>query len=97
MVKPAESSQPPKPVLTDFWRNNCSEDPEFAFEQYVQMYHSCFKPATSPRPYGNGSSSYFHREGIKECRERLLTRPNKDVSAGAAREDADDLLELGLR
>ncbi|PPQ82744.1 hypothetical protein CVT25_009298 [Psilocybe cyanescens] len=90
-------SEGPKTVLTDFWKNNCADDPEFAFEQYVQMYHSCFMPATSPGPYGLRSSSYFHREGIRECRERLLTRQNTEISAGASQEKVDDLLELGLR
>jgi len=86
-----------KSPLKDFWKTNCTDDPEFAYEQYVSLYHSCFKPATSPAPYGRASSSYFHREGIKECRERLLTMKNSMIAEGASQDRADDILELGLR
>ncbi|KAF4611504.1 hypothetical protein D9613_003871 [Agrocybe pediades] len=84
-------------ALKDFWKKNCTNDPQFAYEQYVSLYHSCFKPATSPAPYGRSSSSYYHRVGIMECRKRLLTLTNASIAAGASKDRADDILELGLR
>jgi hypothetical protein len=91
-------AKPEEPLLPlNFWQKSCDSDPEFAFEQYVAMYHNCFKPATSPAPYGEGVSAYFHRECVRECRERLAKLTMKDVRTGAAKKRVDDLLEMGLR
>ncbi|KDR78326.1 hypothetical protein GALMADRAFT_1313288 [Galerina marginata CBS 339.88] len=91
----ASGGAPKGPTDLNFWKNNC-DDPDFAFEQYVQLYHFCFKHASSPTPY-SGSSSFFHRQCIQECRERLITRHITDVSEGASQGKVDDILELGLR
>lgn len=81
----------------NFWQKSCDDDPKFAFEQYVSMYHNCFKPATSPSPYGDGVSTYSHHECIRECHERLGKRTMNEVRAGAAKKRVDDMLEMGLR
>jgi hypothetical protein len=91
MANREESSLP-----ENFWQKSCDDDEEFAFEQYVSTYHSCFKPATSPAPY-EGVSSYFRQECIRECRERLEKQTTKAVVAGAAKRNVDDMLEMGLR
>ena len=78
-------------------KKNCEQDPKFAFEQYVSVYHACFKPATSPGPYGRGSSSYFHKKGIKECYERLKKRDTESLRAAALKGKGDDTIEYCLR
>jgi len=92
MAKPEKLSSP-----VNLRQKSCDDDPEFAFEQYVSMYHNCFKPATSPSPYGEGVSAYFHRECVRECRERLAKLTMKEVRAGATKRRVDDMLEMGLR
>ncbi|CAA7262177.1 unnamed protein product [Cyclocybe aegerita] len=81
----------------DFMKKCCEEDPKFAFEQDASLYHACFKSATAPGPYGRKASSYFHKQGIKECNERLERWTTEKVRAGTAKERADDTLEYGLR
>ncbi len=81
----------------DVIKKNCEQDPKFAFKQYVFIYHACFKPATYPGPYGRGSSSYFHKKGIKECYERLKKRDTESVRAAALKGKGHETIEYCLR
>ncbi|KAJ3509454.1 hypothetical protein NLJ89_g5210 [Agrocybe chaxingu] len=85
------------PVPENFMKNHFEEDSKFAFEKYVSLYHACFKPATAPGPYERKSSSYFHKQGVNECKERLERWTTDTVRAGAENGRSDDMLEYGLR
>ncbi|CAA7262182.1 unnamed protein product [Cyclocybe aegerita] len=91
------TSEAKYPVSKDFMKKRFEEDRKFAFENYVSLYHVCFKPATAPGPYGRKSSSFFHKQGVNECKERLERWTTETVRAGAEKELPDDMLEYGLR
>ncbi|CAA7262180.1 unnamed protein product [Cyclocybe aegerita] len=69
-------------------KKSCEDDTKFAFDQYVSIYHACFKPA---------ASSSSRRHYTKECTERLDRWTTARLRAGASNERPDDMLEYGLR